>query len=281
MPQSAIVGPNLDLKQNAIYRARLRITATLAFMASDSMVADKLNEAGFVDVKFYDKDALPIDWPSSEAEAVGTTKFLEGRFAPTDRKVPLSDLGDQASLLGMWLYREAPGSGVPVKVGDSTFWVLGPDGMLHTMVTFQTTAPSGFQAWAMPAVPGDPGPRVYVGEHPPPEAAPMPSTGASWVAEQNSRGFLTVVDRTALDAGKGIYLLGVTNIIAAQIAAGADAAYALTTAPPPGTGTPVPDKSKPAPPSTITPGKIAVGIALLAGGWWLWRRRKAKRSGIG
>jgi hypothetical protein len=278
MPQSAIVGSNLDLKQNAIYRARLRITAMLAALATESMVADKLKEAGFVDVKFYDKDALPPDWPSSETESVGTTKFLEGRFEPSDRKVPLSSLGDQAELLGMWLYRDRPGAALPVKNGDSKFWVLGPDGLLHTMVTFETTAPSGFQAWAMPAAPGDVGPRVYVGEHPPPEAAPMPATGASWVAEQNSRGFLTVVDRTLLDAGKGIYLSAVSNLVAAQIAAGADAPYALTTAPPPGTALPVPDKSKP-PPSTITVGKIAAGVAILAGGWWLWRRRKRNRGG--
>lgn len=114
---SVIQGSGIVLEQNYIYRARLAVVPPFGPAATESAVRDELGKQGFADIRFYEKDRLPADWPPTEKEDdsgfMGKMYYLEGRFTLSGRKIPISELGSKVALKGMWLYLVPKPASVP------------------------------------------------------------------------------------------------------------------------------------------------------------------------
>jgi hypothetical protein len=106
MLENVIFADGIHMTQNGVYRGRLLIHAP-HFIAGESTVRDKLAEEGFTDVLFFEKNNLPPDWPTDQHEDPSSsfqwTAFMQGRFTMTDRVIPVSELGSNVTLLGMWI----------------------------------------------------------------------------------------------------------------------------------------------------------------------------------
>ncbi len=106
MIENVIFADGIHMLQNGVYRGRLLIHAWSA-VAGEGTVRGKLEEQGFTDVVFFKKNNLPADWPADQKEDPSRdfqwTAFVQGRFTMTDRVIPLSELGTNVTLLGMWI----------------------------------------------------------------------------------------------------------------------------------------------------------------------------------
>jgi hypothetical protein len=105
---SVIRGGAVVLQQNVIYRARLEVVPPFGPAATEGAVAEELGKQGFADIRFYDRNKLPPDWPSTETKDesgfMGKSYYLEGRFTLTNRTIALSELGNKVTLRSMWVY---------------------------------------------------------------------------------------------------------------------------------------------------------------------------------
>ena len=105
---SVIQNSRVVLRQNVIYRARLVVVAPFGPAATQDALRSALGDQGFANVRFYDSDALPADWPpeyrSDDSGFMAKTFWLEGVFTLSDRQVPLSELGSKVDLQAMWVY---------------------------------------------------------------------------------------------------------------------------------------------------------------------------------
>jgi hypothetical protein len=104
----------IHLVQNGIYRGRLLVLVPKIPLVSDQrVVKGKLEAQGFTDVTFFDKNALPPDWPADQTGDPSSggqwTAYAQGRFTLTDRVIPTSELGSNVTLYGMWLQQAPPG----------------------------------------------------------------------------------------------------------------------------------------------------------------------------
>jgi hypothetical protein len=117
MAASVVVGDAVVLEQNAVYRARLCVVPPYGPLASEDMLRSKLGDQGFSEVVFYPKTALPANWPAEEraddSGFMGEMHYLQGRFVLSSRRVPLSKMGSQVALRGMWLQEPPPEVEVP------------------------------------------------------------------------------------------------------------------------------------------------------------------------
>ena len=107
---NVLLSDGIHLTQNAVYRGRLSVS----FLGSQKAVSDGLGKQGFTEVVFFEKDALPADWPddqkADEANWPNWEAYLQGRFTMTDRVIPLSELPSGITLNGMWLQQAPAGA---------------------------------------------------------------------------------------------------------------------------------------------------------------------------
>jgi hypothetical protein len=141
MPVPSILTPQgLALRQNVIYRARMLIKAPKV-VATEGKVESALNEQGFVDIQFLDRDKLPGDWPPEERDdpsgMFSWTAFLQGKFTMTDRLITFKELPGTVQVLNMWEFL-VPLVATPAGPGPSVPGV-GPAPVL----VFPTTLPGG------------------------------------------------------------------------------------------------------------------------------------------
>jgi hypothetical protein len=110
---NVLLSDGIHLTQNAVYRGRLSVS----FLGSQKAVSDGLGKQGFTEVVFFEKDALPADWPddqkADEANWPNWEAYLQGRFTMTDRVIALSELPAGITLQGMWL-QQAPAAPQPL-----------------------------------------------------------------------------------------------------------------------------------------------------------------------
>lgn len=108
MALSVIQGGAIVLDQNVIYRARLEVVSPYGAAAGQGAVRSALEEQGFRDITFYDRDRFPPDWPPDQAADdsgfMGKSFYLEGRFSLTARRIALTELGSKVNLRAMWVY---------------------------------------------------------------------------------------------------------------------------------------------------------------------------------
>lgn len=107
MGTSVVIGGAIDLTQGAVYRSRLCVVPPYGLLATEATLRSKLGDEGFSEIVFYPKSELPADWPATEREDdsgfMGAMHYLQGRFVLSSRRVPLSKMGSQVALRGMWL----------------------------------------------------------------------------------------------------------------------------------------------------------------------------------
>jgi hypothetical protein len=108
VPISVIQGGAVGLEQNVIYRSRLEVVPPFGPAATEGAVGEELGKQGFANIRFFERDKLPVDWPSTEkaddSGFMGKTYYLEGRFTLSARRIPLSELGNKVNLRSMWVY---------------------------------------------------------------------------------------------------------------------------------------------------------------------------------
>lgn len=140
MTISAILPDGIHLTQNGVYRGRLSVS----FLGTQSAVSDGLGKQGFTEVVFFDKNALPADWPADqqtdEAKWPNWTGYLQGRFTMTDRVIPLSELPAGITLNSMWLYSAAAAPPAPPGPGPGPG--PSPDPVSPPVVVYGALFPS-------------------------------------------------------------------------------------------------------------------------------------------
>lgn len=100
----------VELVPGTKYRGRLLVHWS-KFLSKNKML-DKFRDGGVTDIKLYEPEDLPQDWPASQRENVEDkwTAFLEGTFSGGNPE--MSDKTSDYEFLGFW--KHPPETGDPV-----------------------------------------------------------------------------------------------------------------------------------------------------------------------
>lgn len=115
-----IPGNFVDAIPGTTYRARILLSGT-GNLASNGQVATEFGKFGFTNVRVFDIDEAPADWPSDEKGDEGglfsKTRLVEGTWSGPAQRFR-TDGDSRVAFLSKWIHAEPGANAPPPKVTE-------------------------------------------------------------------------------------------------------------------------------------------------------------------